>query len=137
MKKSIIRTDNAPAAIGTYSQAVSVGNLVFLSGQIPLVPETMELISDDFREQAQQALQNLSAVAAAAGGSLTDLVTINIYLTDLDNFQFVNEVMEALFTEPFPARAAVGVAALPRGAAIEVEATMVARASTLPSATAP
>ena len=124
-KKSIIRTDNAPAAIGTYSQAVSVGSLVFLSGQIPLVPETMEMISDDFREQTQQAFQNLSAVATAAGGSLNDLVKINVYLTDLNNFQLVNEVMEMLFSEPFPARAAVGVAALPRGAAIEVEATMV------------
>lgn len=123
--KSIIRTDNAPAAIGTYSQAVSVGSLVFLSGQIPLVPETMEMISDDFREQTQQAFQNLSAVATAAGGSLNDLVKINVYLTDLNNFQLVNEVMEMLFSEPFPARAAVGVAALPRGAAIEVEATMV------------
>lgn len=133
MTKSIIRTDNAPAAIGTYSQAVSVGNLVFLSGQIPLLPETMELISDDFRDQAQQAFANLSAVAAAAGGSLNDLVKINIYLTDLNNFQLVNEVMGALFSEPFPARAAVGVAALPRGAAIEVEATMVVPSGDTPS----
>ena len=129
MTKSIIRTDNAPAAIGTYSQAVAVGNLVFLSGQIPLVPETMELISESFREQAQQAFQNLAAVAAAAGGSLNDLVKINIYLTDLNNFHLVNEVMGELFREPFPARAAVGVSALPRGAEIEVEATMVTPAS--------
>jgi reactive intermediate/imine deaminase len=124
MSKSVIRTDNAPAAIGTYSQAVRIGELVFLSGQIPLVPETMELISGDFRQQAQQAFRNLAAVAAAAGGSLDDLVKINIYLVDLDNFQTVNDVMSKLFGEPFPARAAVGVAALPRGSAIEVEAVM-------------
>jgi len=124
MSKSVIRTDNAPAAIGTYSQAVRIGELVFLSGQIPLVPETMELISGDFRQQAQQAFRNLAAVAAAAGGSLDDLVKINIYLVDLDNFQTVNDVMSKLFGEPFPARAAVGVAALPRGSTIEVEAVM-------------
>jgi len=124
MTKSIVRTDTAPAAIGTYSQAVCVGNLVFLSGQIPLVPATMELVSDDFREQARQAFANLAAVATAAGGSLNDLVKVNVYLTDLDNFQLVNEEMAAQFHAPYPARAAVGVAALPKGAAIEVEATM-------------
>lgn len=126
MRKSVISTDQAPAAIGTYSQAVRAGELVFLSGQIPLVPETMELISEDFTEQADQAFRNLTAVAIAAGGSLDDLVKINVYLTDLDNFQMVNEVMARLFNEPFPARAAVGVAALPKGAAIEIEAVMAA-----------
>ena len=124
--KSVIRTDAAPAAIGTYSQAVRAGGLVFLSGQIPLVPETMALVSKDFGQQAQQAVTNLAAVAVAAGGSLDDLVKINIYLTDLDNFQTVNEVMMRLFREPFPARAAVGVSALPKGSAIEVEAVMAA-----------
>ena len=124
MSKSVIKTTSAPSAIGTYSQAVRVGELVFLSGQIPLVPDTMELVSEDFAEQAQQTFRNLAAVAQAAGGTLDDLVKINVYLTDLDNFQTVNEVMAGLFSEPFPARAAVGVAALPRGAAIEVEATM-------------
>lgn len=138
MDKLVIRTDSAPAAIGTYSQAVRVGDLVFLSGQIPLLPETMELVSEDFREQAEQAFRNLAAVAAAAGGSLDDLVKINIYLTDLDNFQAVNDTMAEHFIEPFPARAAVGVAALPRGSAIEVEAIMaVPSGGTPPGAAAP
>ena len=123
---AVISTEEAPAAIGPYSQAVRAGNLVFLSGQIPLVPETMELISDDIAEQAQQMFTNLQAVAVAAGGSLDDLVKVNIYLTDIDNFQAVNQVMESFFTAPYPARAAVGVAQLPRGAAVEVEAIMAA-----------
>lgn len=123
---TVIHTDEAPAAIGPYSQAVRAGNLVFLSGQIPLVPETMELVSDDIAEQAQQMFKNLQAVAVAAGGSLDDLVKVNVYLTDLGDFQAVNEVMESFFTAPYPARAAVGVAQLPRGAAVEVEAVMAA-----------
>ncbi len=122
--KGPVKTDQAPAAIGTYSQAVRVGSFVFLSGQIPLVPETMELASETFAEQAQQVFANLAAVAEAAGGCLDDLVKINVYLTDLANFQSVNEVMSQLFREPFPARAAVEVSGLPRGAAIEVEAVM-------------
>lgn len=123
---TVISTEQAPAAIGPYSQAVRAGNLVFLSGQIPLVPETMELISDDITEQAQQMFKNLQAVAVAAGGTLDDLVKVNIYLTDIDNFQAVNQVMESFFTAPYPARAAVGVAQLPRGAAVEIEAIMAA-----------
>jgi len=123
---TVIHTEEAPAAIGPYSQAVRAGNLVFLSGQIPLVPETMELVSDDIAEQARQMFKNLQAVAVAAGGSLDDLVKVNIYLTDLGDFQAVNEVMESFFTAPYPARAAVGVAQLPRGAAVEVEAVMAA-----------
>jgi reactive intermediate/imine deaminase len=124
MSKSIIRSDRAPAAIGTYSQGVRIGELVFLSGQIPLLPETMQLVSEDFSQQTRQVFKNLSAVAQAAGGSLDDFVKINVYLTELDNFQTVNEIMAELFSEPFPARAAVGVAALPRGSAIEIEAVM-------------
>ena len=124
MQRKTISTDQAPAAIGTYSQAVQCGELVFLSGQIPLSPNSMELVSDDFGEQARQAFANLAAVAQAAGGSLNHLVKLTIYLTDLGNFQAVNQLMAELFDEPFPARAAVEVAGLPRGAAIEVEAIM-------------
>ena len=124
MHRKTISTDRAPAAIGTYSQAVRCGELVFLSGQIPLSPATMELVSNNFSEQARQAFDNLAAVAQAADGSLNHLVKLTIYLTDLDNFQAVNELMAELFEEPFPARAAVEVSALPRGAAIEVEAIM-------------
>jgi len=124
MSKIPINTAAAPAAIGPYSQAVRAGDLVFLSGQIPLVPETMELISTDIAEQARQVFRNLSAVAEAAGGSLDQLVKVNVYLTDLGNFQTVNGVMQEFFSAPFPARAAVGVAALPRGAAVEVEGVM-------------
>lgn len=121
----VINTDQAPAAIGTYSQAVSTGGLVFLSGQIPLDPQTMTLVSDDVRTQTQQVFDNLAAVAQAAGGSLADLVKVNVYLLDLGNFQIVNEVMSERFSEPYPARAAIGVAALPKDAAVEVEAVMV------------
>ena len=124
MSKSIIRSDQAPAAIGTYFQGVRIGELVFLSGQIPLLPETMQLVSEEFSQQTRQVFKNLSAVAQAAGGSLDDFVKINVYLTDLDNFQTVNEIMAELFSEPYPARAAVGVATLPRGSAIEIEAVM-------------
>jgi reactive intermediate/imine deaminase len=119
-----IHTDQAPAAIGPYSQAVRAGNLVFLSGQIPLDPATMELVPGDVAAQTRRVFDNLAAVAAAAGGSLADLVKLTVYLEDLGNFQTVNEVMAACFSEPYPARAALGVAALPRGAAVEVEAVM-------------
>ena len=121
----VIKTDRAPAAIGTYSQAVATGQLVFLSGQIPLDPQTMTLASDDVRVQTEQVFDNLAAVAEAAGGSLADLVKLNVYLLDLGNFQIINEVMSERFSEPYPARAAIGVAALPKDAAVEVEAVMV------------
>ena len=119
--KEIIATNKAPQAIGPYSQAVKVGDTVYLSGQIPLVPETMELIDGDITAQAKQVFSNLSEVAAAAGGSLNDAVKVNISLTDLNDFVAVNEVMAGVFAQPFPARACVQVAALPKGAAIEVE----------------
>lgn len=120
-KKEIIATNNAPQAIGPYSQAVKVGDTVYLSGQIPLIPETMELVTGDIKAQAQQVFDNLSAVAAAAGGSLDDAVKVNISLTDLGDFVDVNEIMAGVFQQPFPARACVQVAALPKGSAIEVE----------------
>ncbi|WP_066959998.1 RidA family protein [Microbulbifer sp. Q7] len=123
--RAVIKTDKAPAAIGSYSQAVKVDNTIYLSGQIPLVPETMELISDDFREQAEQVFKNLKAVCEAANGSLDSIVKLNLYLTDLSNFATVNAVMEEVFTKPFPARAAVGVSELPKGAQFEAEAVMV------------
>ena len=121
MSKEIISTPNAPAAIGPYSQAVKTGNMVFLSGQIPLLPETMEMIEGGVTEQAQQVFKNLSAVAEAAGGSLNDAVKVDISLTDLGDFAAVNEVMASVFDEPYPARACVQVAALPRGAMVEIE----------------
>ena len=119
--KSVIQTENAPQAIGTYSQAVKAGNTVYLSGQIPLIPETMEMIEGGITEQTQQVFRNLSAVAEAAGGSLNDAVKVNISLTDLADFAKVNEVMASVFAEPYPARACVQVAALPRGAQVEIE----------------
>ncbi len=122
--KDIIRTDAAPAAIGTYSQAVRAGSLVFISGQIPLDPATMQLVGDDPRAQIQQVFRNLVAVAAAAGGSLDDAVKVSVFLVDLGHFPLVNEVMAEYFTEPYPARAAIGVAALPRGALVEIEAIL-------------
>lgn len=125
MAKQAIRTDRAPAAIGTYSQAVRDGNTVYLSGQIPLHPETMELVGTDVRAQIEQVLDNLEAVAEAAGGSLADVVKLTVYLTDLTHFALVNEVMTDYFTEPYPARAAVGVAALPRAATVEMDAILV------------
>ena len=125
MSKTVIHTDHAPAAIGAYSQAIRAGNTVYLSGQIPLVPETMQLVGDDFESQAHQVFKNLRAVCAAAGGSLNSVVKLNAYLTDLSDFSTFNRVMEQYFTQPFPARAAVGVAALPRGAKVEAEAIMV------------
>lgn len=119
--KTIISTDKAPAAIGPYSQAVKTGNMVFLSGQIPLIPETMKMIEGGITEQSQQVFKNLTAVAEAAGGSLNDAVKVNISLTDLGDFAAVNEVMASVFDEPYPARACVQVAALPRGAMVEIE----------------
>lgn len=123
--RQMIATDAAPAAIGTYSQAVAAGGLVFLSGQIPLDPDTMELVGEDIAEQTDRVFRNLAAVAAAAGGSLDDLVKLTVYLADLNDFATVNEVMARHIAEPYPARAAIGVAALPRGAAVEIEAIMV------------
>ena len=125
MTKIIIQTDQAPQAIGTYSQAVKVGNTVYLSGQIPLVPETMELEAGDMEAQIRRVFDNLAAVAAAAGGSLADLVKLNIYLTDLGHFPLVNQVMATYFQAPYPARAAVGVAALPKGAVVEMDGILV------------
>ena len=127
MTRTIIQTESAPAAIGTYSQAVkmSAGSMTFISGQIPLVPETMTLISDTFIEQTHQAFKNLAAVAQAAGGSLSDCVKLTIYLTDLNEFANLNTVMAEYFSEPYPARAAVEVSALPKGAQVEVDAIMV------------
>ena len=124
MSREIIRTDRAPEAIGTYSQAVKVGTTVYLSGQIPLVPESMELVDGDIREQIRRVFDNLEAVAQAAGGGLADLVKLNVFLTDLAHFPEVNAVMADYFEEPYPARAAVGVAALPRGAMVEMDAVM-------------
>jgi len=125
MKKAIIKTDAAPKAIGTYSQAVKVGATVYLSGQIPLIPATGELVKGDMRAHIKQVLDNLRAVAEAADGTLADVVKLNVYLTDLAHFPLVNEVMAQYFREPYPARAAVGVAALPKGADVEMDAIMV------------
>lgn len=124
-KKTIISTTRAPKAIGTYSQAVRSGDTVYLSGQIPLMPESMEMAAGDMRTQIGRVFENLKAVAEAAGGSLADVVKLNVYLTDLANFPLVNEIMAQYFREPYPARAAVGVAALPRGAGVEMDAVMV------------
>ncbi|GAA0655640.1 MULTISPECIES: RidA family protein [Rheinheimera] len=124
MSKVIISTDKAPAAIGTYSQAVKIGTTVYLSGQIPLVPATMQMVSENFAEQTQQVFENLTAVCQAAGGSLNDMVKVNIFLTDLSNFATVNEIMSKHFSAPYPARAAVQVSALPRGAQIEIDGVM-------------
>ena len=124
MGKVIIQTDRAPEAIGTYSQAVKIGTTVYLSGQIPLLPETMTMISEDFRDQAEQVFKNLSAVCEAAGGELQDMVKVQIYLTDLGQFAIVNEVMANHFDQPYPARAAIEVSALPKGAQIEIDGVM-------------
>jgi reactive intermediate/imine deaminase len=124
MSKQIVSTDRAPQAIGTYSQAVRVGDTVYLSGQIPLVPQTMELAAGDMEAQIRQVFDNLKAVAAAAGGDLNDLVKLNVYLTDLSHFPLVNTIMAEYFQAPYPARAAVGVAALPRGAGVEMDGVM-------------
>jgi reactive intermediate/imine deaminase len=124
-EKKFISTDQAPAAIGPYSQAVTAGNTTYLSGQIPLNPATMKVETEDFAEQADQVFRNIKAVTEAAGGSLKDIVKLNIYLTDLDNFASVNEVMVRYFDEPFPARAAVEISKLPLGVQVEVEGVMV------------
>ena len=122
--RAVISTPAAPDAIGPYSQAVKVGNTVWLSGQIPLVPESMEMVEGDVSAQARQVFENLAAVAEASGGTLNDSVKINISLTDLNDFAAVNEVMAQYLSAPYPARACVQVAALPRGAAVEIEAIL-------------
>ncbi len=124
MTKTAIHTEDAPAAIGSYSQAIQNGNLVFLSGQIPLDPATMEIVEGDFETRARRVFDNLKAVAEAAGGSLDQIVKLTVYLTDLDNFAAVNAVMADYFEEPYPARAALGVASLPKGADVEAEAIL-------------
>lgn len=124
MRRQAISTSKAPAAIGTYSQAMRVGTTVYLSGQIPLDPASMELVSGDMRVQMERVFRNMQAVAQEAGGTLADVVKLNVYLTDLSHFALVNEVMASFFSEPYPARAAIGVAALPRGAAIEIDAVL-------------
>lgn len=124
MNKVIISTDNAPAAIGPYSQAVKVGGTVYLSGQIPLNPNDMEIVSESFSEQAEQVFKNLAAVAKAAGANLSNAVKLTVYLTDLNNFAGLNEVMSNYFSEPYPARAAIEVSALPKGALIEIDAVL-------------
>jgi reactive intermediate/imine deaminase len=121
--KTVINTEKAPAAIGTYSQAVKAGNVVYLSGQIPLIPETMELVAS-FEDQVHQVFKNLSAVCEAAGGSLDEISKLNIFMLDLGHFATVNEIMAQYFTEPYPARAAIGVKELPKGAQIEMDAIM-------------
>lgn len=124
MQKTAIHSDAAPAAIGTYSQAIQSGKLVFMSGQIPLDPATMEIVAGDFEARARQVFDNLRAVAIAAGGDLDNIIKLTIYLTDLGNFATVNEVMAKYFTAPYPARAALGVAALPKGVDVEAEAIL-------------
>lgn len=123
-KREIIATDKAPAAIGTYSQAVKVGNTVYLSGQIPLDPTTMNMVEGDIDANIVRVFENLKAVAEAAGGSLKDVVKLNVFLTDLGNFAKVNEVMARYFEQPYPARAAIGVAALPKGAPVEMDCVL-------------
>ncbi len=124
MAREIITTDQAPQAIGTYSQAVRVGSTVYLSGQIPLVPETMTMVEGDIEAQIRRVFDNLAAVARAAGGGLSDVVKLNIFLTDLANFATVNAVMAEYFEQPYPARAAIGVASLPRDAGVEMDAVV-------------
>jgi len=127
MKKHIISTEKAPAAIGIYSQAVSVsgGITVYLSGQIPLIPETMEVIEGGIEQQIHQVFKNLTAMCEASKGSLSDIVKLNIFLTDLSNFSVLNEIMATYFTEPYPARAAIGVSELPKGVGVEMDGVMV------------
>lgn len=124
MSKTIISTPQAPAAIGTYSQAVKVNSTVYLSGQIPLVPSSMEMVEGGTREQIHQVFKNLAAVCEASGGRLKDIVKLNIFLTDLSNFSTVNDIMAEYFQQPYPARAAVGVAQLPRNADVEMDGIM-------------
>ena len=123
--RAVIHSDKAPAAIGTYSQAVKVSNTVYLSGQIPLIPETMTLVEGDFAAQAEQVFKNLQAVCEAADGSLADIVKLNIYLTDLSNFPIVNDVMSKFFEQPYPARAAIGISELPKGSLVEADGILV------------
>ena len=124
MSKKPIHSDNAPGAIGTYSQAIQSGNFVFMSGQIPLVPATMEIVAGDFEARARQVFENLKAVAEAAGGTLDQIVKVTIFLTDLNDFATINLVMSEYFSKPYPARAAVGVASLPKGVDVEAEAIL-------------
>jgi reactive intermediate/imine deaminase len=124
MTRTIISTDQAPQAIGTYSQAVKCGNTVYLSGQIPLDPASMQLVEGDMAAQIRRVFDNLAAVAAAAGGSLADVAKLNVFLPDLGHFALVNEIMAEYFSQPYPARAAVGVAALPKGAQVEMDAVL-------------
>ena len=121
MPRTVITTDNAPQAIGTYSQAIRFGNTVYLSGQIPLDPLSGQVVSDQIEQQVRQVFSNLSAVATAAGGTLADIVKLNVYLTDLANFPVVNSVMAELFKPPYPARAAIGISSLPRGVGVEID----------------
>lgn len=123
--RAVIHTEKAPQAIGTYSQAIKVHNTVYLSGQIPLLPDTMEIISDDISEQIKQVFNNLAAVCEAANGSLNNLVKLNIYLTDLSHFDLVNEIMASYLKEPYPARAAIGVKSLPKNALVEMDGILV------------
>ena len=125
MAKTIIQTDNAPQAIGTYSQAVKVDNTVYISGQIPLDPASMEVVGGGIEAEITRVFDNLAAVAEASGGSLADVVKLNIFLTDLGNFPTVNEIMATYFQQPYPARAAIGVAALPKGVGVEMDAVLV------------
>lgn len=133
MDKQIIHTDKAPRAIGTYSQAVRVDRTVYLSGQIPLAPETMTIIDGDISAQISQVFDNLKAVAEAAGGDLSEIVKLNVFLTDLSHFPIVNEIMGRYFQEPYPARAAIGVAALPKAAGVEMDAIMVLKPQEYPA----
>ena len=123
-EKIIIATENAPAAIGTYSQAVKIGSTVYLSGQIPLVPSTMQIVSDDFEAQVVQVFENLTAVCTVAGGSINDIVKLNIFLIDLSHFAKVNEIMSRYFSQPYPARAAIGVKQLPKDSQVEMDGVM-------------
>ena len=127
MKKHIISTNKAPAAVGTYSQAVAVtgGTTVYLSGQIPLVPETMEIVDGDIENEIHQVFKNLTAVCEEAGGDLSNIVKLNIFLTDLNNFAVLNEIMSSYFDQPYPARAAIGVNELPKGVSVEMDGVMV------------
>jgi len=124
MAREIISTDKAPQAIGTYSQAVKVGTTVYMSGQIPLIPETMEMVEGNIEAEIRRVFDNLTAVAEAAGGSLKDVAKLNIFLTDMTNFPIVNEVMSDYFEQPYPARAAIGVAQLPKDAGVEMDAIL-------------
>jgi reactive intermediate/imine deaminase len=127
MNKEIISTPLAPQAIGTYSQAIKVGETVYLSGQIPLDPETMQVVDGDIAMHIRRVFDNLKAVAEAAGGDFNDIVKLNVFLTDLANFPTVNEIMAEYFSQPYPARAAIGVAALPKGVGVEMDGVMVLR----------